>query len=45
MNLGSGGTCGKKLVIINMGSKKIVRGGEHKLQDKNGLACNNNVLV
>ena len=34
MNLGGGGTYSKKLVIINIGSKKDVREGEHKLQDK-----------
>ena len=34
MNLGSGGTCGKKLVIINIGSRKIVREGNTNCRTK-----------
>ena len=34
MNPGNRGTGGKDLVIIDISSKKIVRGGEHKLQDR-----------
>ena len=45
MNLGNRGTCGKKLVIIDIGSKKNCPRGGTQIAGQNGLVYSNIVVI